>query len=356
MRLILEDGTVYEGVSFGADIDSTGEVVFSTGMTGYVESLTDPSFAGQILVCTYPLIGNYGVPDESRFESERIHISGLIVSEYSASYSHHEAERSLGAWLGQSDVPALSGIDTRALTKKLRERGVMLGQIVRGEPREFIDPNRENLVAKVSPRDVREYGSGPLRIIAVDCGMKENIVRSLARAETTVTRVPWNYDFTQDQYDALVLSTDLAIRKCATRQFTTYAGPCATESLSLACASATNSLRSRPVLPLTSSSMVIAARINRVWRPIPVVAISHRRITASPSTHPPYPPAGRCGLPMRTMARSRAYATCPARGPRYNFTPKPPPVLQIRVGYSTNSSPTSLHTSARDHEHDYRHL
>jgi carbamoyl-phosphate synthase small subunit len=206
MRLILEDGTVYEGVSFGADIDSTGEVVFSTGMTGYVESLTDPSFAGQILVCTYPLIGNYGVPDESRFESERIHISGLIVSEYSASYSHHEAERSLGAWLGQSDVPALSGIDTRALTKKLRERGVMLGQIVRGEPREFIDPNRENLVAKVSPRDVREYGSGPLRIIAVDCGMKENIVRSLARAETTVTRVPWNYDFTQDQYDALVLS------------------------------------------------------------------------------------------------------------------------------------------------------
>jgi carbamoyl-phosphate synthase small subunit len=116
MRLILEDGTVYEGVSFGADIDSTGEVVFSTGMTGYVESLTDPSFAGQILVCTYPLIGNYGVPDESRFESERIHISGLIVSEYSASYSHHEAERSLGAWLGQSDVPALSGIDTNSST------------------------------------------------------------------------------------------------------------------------------------------------------------------------------------------------------------------------------------------------
>ncbi len=206
MRLILEDGSVYEGVSFGADKEMTGEVVFSTGMTGYVESLTDPSFAGQILVCTYPLIGNYGVPSPERFESDRMHISGLVVAEYSEVYSHHEATRSLSTWVKESGVPALSGIDTRALTKKLRERGVMLGQIVRDEPHEFIDPNRENLVARVSPREIREYGSGSVRIIAVDCGMKENIVRSLTRKETTVTRVPWNYDFTQDQYDALVLS------------------------------------------------------------------------------------------------------------------------------------------------------
>lgn len=208
MRLILEDGTVFEGKGFGAAQSVAGEVVFSTGMTGYVESLTDPSFAGQILVCTYPLIGNYGVPDQARFESDRMHISGLVVSEYSENYSHHEAKGSLHSWMRGSGVPGISGIDTRTLTKKLRERGVMLGQIVKdGEDEgEFIDPNRENLVAKVSPKDVRTYGSGPIRIIAVDCGMKENIIRSLVRPETTVIRVPWNYDFTQDQYEALLLS------------------------------------------------------------------------------------------------------------------------------------------------------
>lgn len=206
MKLYLEDGTVFEGKGFGAAADSAGEVVFSTGMTGYVESLTDPSFAGQILVCTYPLIGNYGVPDESRFESERMHIAGLIVSEYSASYSHGEAKESLHEWLKRSGVPAIEGIDTRALTKKLRERGVMLGQVVRKDAGEFYDPNRENLVAKVSPKSVRTYGTGPVRIVAVDCGMKENIVRSLVRPETTLVRVPWNHDFSQEPYDALVLS------------------------------------------------------------------------------------------------------------------------------------------------------
>lgn len=206
MRLILEDGSVFEGKSFGATSKTSGEVVFSTGMTGYVESLTDPSFAGQILVCTYPLIGNYGVPDPSRFESEKMHISGLIVSEYSEEYSHHEAKASLHAWLKASGVPAITGVDTRAITKKLRERGVMLGQITSGDAGEFTDPNRENLVAKVSPKEVRTYGSGPVRIIAIDCGMKENILRSVMRPETTVIRVPWNYDFTQEKYDALLLS------------------------------------------------------------------------------------------------------------------------------------------------------
>lgn len=206
VRLHLEDGSYFEGDGFGATGPATGEVVFSTGMTGYVESLTDPSFAGQILVCTYPLIGNYGVPDPSQFESDKMHIAGLVVSEYSRAYSHHDARRSLDAWLRASGVPAITGIDTRALTKKLRERGVMLGQISKDKPGEFIDPNRENLVAKVSPRDVRTYGSGPVRIVAVDCGMKENIVRSLVRDNTTVIRVPWNHDFTQEQYEALVLS------------------------------------------------------------------------------------------------------------------------------------------------------
>ncbi len=206
MRLFLEDNSVFEGESFGADVAVTGEVVFSTGMTGYVESLTDPSFAGQILVCTYPLIGNYGVPLPEAFESEKIQIAGLIVTEYSTEYSHHDAVQSLSAWLKAHKIPAITGIDTRALTKKLRERGVLLGAIGQNAPADFIDPNRTNLVAKVSPKGVRTYGDGPVRIIAVDCGMKENIVRSLARTNVTLTRVPWDYDFTKDQYDALFIS------------------------------------------------------------------------------------------------------------------------------------------------------
>lgn len=209
MKLYLEDGSVYEGVGFGAAIPSSGEVVFSTGMTGYVESLTDPSFAGQILVCTYPLVGNYGVPKPEHFESEKVQIAGLIVSEYSEEYSHHRATQSLHEWLKRTGVPAISGIDTRALTKKLREGGVMLGQLAPDNaprPLDFQDPNRENLVARVSPKEVRTYGNGPIRILAIDCGMKENIVRSLARAETTVTRVPWNHDLTDEEFDGLIIS------------------------------------------------------------------------------------------------------------------------------------------------------
>lgn len=206
MKLYLEDGSVYEGESFGSNSPMNGEVVFSTGMTGYVESLTDPSFAGQILVCTFPLIGNYGVPSQEKFESEKIHIAGLVVTEYSTEYSHSEAVQSLAAWLKANKVPAISGVDTRALTKKLRERGVMLGAIAYEKPADFIDPNRVNLVAKVSPKSSRTYGDGPIRIVAVDCGMKENIVRSLTRKNVTLTRVPWDYDFTSDQYDALFIS------------------------------------------------------------------------------------------------------------------------------------------------------
>ena len=206
MRLILEDGTKFEGESFGAKKDIAGEVVFNTGMVGYPEAFTDPSYAGQILVCTYPLIGNYGVPDRKLFESEKMQIAGLVVSEYSETYSHHGAKQSLAEWLKKSGVPAISGVDTRALTKKLREHGVMLGQLVNGKLGKFTDPNKDNLVAKVSPKKKQVYGKGKIKIIAIDCGMKENIVRSLSRAETTVIRVPWNYDFTREKYDALFIS------------------------------------------------------------------------------------------------------------------------------------------------------
>jgi carbamoyl-phosphate synthase small subunit len=210
MKLFLKDGTTYEGESFGADSEIGGEVVFNTSMTGYVESLTDPSYAGQILVCTYPLIGNYGVPTDNQFESEKIQIAGLVVSEYSIEHSHQDAVQSLKEWLIKNNVPAITGVDTRAITKKLREHGVMLGAIAKKMPKEFIDPNSENLVAKVSIKEKRVYGKGGVKIIAVDCGMKENIVRSLLRqngqADTTIIRVPWDYDYTGDDYDGLFIS------------------------------------------------------------------------------------------------------------------------------------------------------
>jgi len=207
MKLVLKDGTVFEGESFGAPVNVAGEVVFNTGMTGYVESLSDPSYAGQIVVLTYPLIGNYGVPDKKYFESTKMQIAGLVISEYSENYSHHAAKESLAEWLKASGVPAITGIDTRALTKRLREHGVMLGQLVHsGKAGKFIDPNEENLVARVSIKRKKVYGNGPVKIVLVDCGAKENIVRSLAHPETTLIRVPWDYDFTKEKYDALCIS------------------------------------------------------------------------------------------------------------------------------------------------------
>lgn len=206
MKLFLEDGTHIEGTSFGAKGEASGEVVFNTGMVGYVESLTDPSYEGQILVLTYPLVGNYGVPSPEHFESTRIHIAGLVVSEYSEKYSNHTAKQSLGAWLKASGVPALTGVDTRALTKKLREKGVMLGALGEKKPKKFSDPNERNLVAEASIEKKKVYGeTGPV-IVAVDCGMKENIVRSFVGRGAKIVRVPWDYDFTNEKYDGLFLS------------------------------------------------------------------------------------------------------------------------------------------------------
>lgn len=214
--LKLEDGSVFEGFSFGASVPTSGEVVFNTAMTGYPESLTDPSYCGQILVLTYPLIGNYGVPPRETadgllrfFESEKIHIRALVVSDYSFAYSHWNAVESLGAWLSENGIPGLYGVDTRAITKILRESGVMLGKmIVEGypEPAGFDNPNRDNLVARCSCTEVMEYGSGSRRIVLVDCGCKYNIIRCLLARDTTVVRVPWDYDFTETDYDGVMIS------------------------------------------------------------------------------------------------------------------------------------------------------
>jgi len=213
-QLIFEDGSEYTGTSFGFDGSVSGEVVFNTAMTGYPESLTDPSYKGQILVLTYPLIGNYGVPDTvvennmlQFFESERIHISGLIISEYSFENSHWNAKKSLDEWLKEQKIPAIFGLDTRALTKKLREKGVMLGKIISGNQSvEIEDPNQYNLVAEVSTTDVKTYGHGKHIIVLVDCGVKNNIIRRLLMRDTTVIRVPWNYDYSTISFDGLFIS------------------------------------------------------------------------------------------------------------------------------------------------------
>ncbi len=214
VSLVLEDGTRFEGKSFGYDKSVAGEVVFYTAMTGYPESLTDPSYTGQILVSTYPLIGNYGVPiDEKKdeihahYESHKAHISGLIISDYSAEYSHWNAMMSLGDWLKESKVPGLYGIDTRALTKILRVKGSMMGKIeFEDEPVAFYDPNKENLVAIASTDKKEVYGNGEHKVVLVDCGVKNNIIRCLLDRNATVIRVPWDYDFTNDEFDGVFLS------------------------------------------------------------------------------------------------------------------------------------------------------
>lgn len=216
-RLSLEDGTQFDGYSFGADCSADGEVVFNTAMTGYPESLTDPSYAGQILVLTFPLVGNYGVPsyDEMEFglpkffESQKIHIKALVVSDYSFAYSHWNAVKSLGDWLKENNVPAIYGVDTRQITKIIRERGVMLGKVeVQGTApiKALENPNAKNLVAEVSCKEIVEYGDGEHRIVLVDCGCKNNIIRCLVRRGATVVRVPWDYDFTTMDYDGVMLS------------------------------------------------------------------------------------------------------------------------------------------------------
>ena len=213
-RVVLEDGAVLHGRSFGHEQSAAGEVVFNTAMTGYPESLTDPSYRGQILVLTYPLIGNYGAPPEDKengllkyYESDRIHIAGLIVSDYSFRYSHWNAQNSLGQWLKGHNIPAVYGIDTRALTKRLREKGTMLGKIIFGDKDvDFHDPNRENLVDQVSIRERTVYGTGKYRVILIDCGVKYNILRHLLMKDTTVIRVPWDYDYSQESYDGIFIS------------------------------------------------------------------------------------------------------------------------------------------------------
>ena len=223
--LTLEDGSRFEGEAFGYKGNTTGEVVFNTAMTGYPESLTDPSYAGQILVSTFPLIGNYGVPSHKReadgleehFEGSHIYARGLVVADYSRAYSHWDAEESLDEWLQREGVPAITGIDTRALTQMLREKGVMHGRIeTEGAPQEaapLLDYGAQNFVAQVSCREPIRYlpaGAADARprkkAILVDCGCKYNIIRCLLSRGIEVIRVPWDYDYSEMESDGIFLS------------------------------------------------------------------------------------------------------------------------------------------------------
>ena len=215
-KLILEDNTTFHGKSFGFQKPSSGEVVFNTGMVGYTETLTDPSYKGEILTLTYPLIGNYGIPGEEKefellknFESNNIHVSGLIVSDYSFEYSHWNAKKSLSEWLVEHKIPAIYDVDTRALTKVLREKGTMLGKIVFGEQDvPFYNPNNDNLVSLVSTKEKIVYGdkNSKMKVVLVDCGVKNNIIRCLVKRGVCVVRVPWDHDFNKEDCDGIFLS------------------------------------------------------------------------------------------------------------------------------------------------------
>ena len=217
IKLVLADGTQFHGESFGAQKAVSGEVVVYTGRVGYPESLTDPSDRGQLHVMTSPLAGNYGVPgDEATdgmrkyFESARIQATGLVVAEHSVEYSHWNAVKSLSEWLSEEGIPGISGIDTRALTRILRERGTVPGKIVPVEPGPddipFDDPNMRNLVAEVSVTEPVLYKRGPRRVVLVDCGTKNNIIRSFLGRDITVLRVPWDHPFDKEKADGFVLS------------------------------------------------------------------------------------------------------------------------------------------------------
>jgi len=207
-KLILKDGEIFEGQSFGYEEARSGELVFSTGMVGYPESLTDPSYEGQILVSTYPIIGSYGVPDKKFWESDRIHVSGLIVSQYIDTPSHFQSKMTLSQWLKNEKIPALEIKDTRFLTQKLRDGGAQLAKIIFNKDIDFDDPNKKNLVAIVSTPGVSKEGKGTKNIVIIDCGNKRNITRSLLNRGVKVIIVPWDFDIflLKEKFDGVLIS------------------------------------------------------------------------------------------------------------------------------------------------------
>lgn len=204
MKLVLADGSAFEGTSFGADRDADGEVVFNTGMTGYTEAITDPSYRGQILVLTYPLIGNYGVPAEP-WESGRVQIEGLVVGKTAARPSHPQSGETLGQWLRRFDVPAITDVDTRAIARTLRAAGTMPGALLEDGTADRKPRATElaHVAELVTEHQTRRYDGGQRRVLMVDTGAKESIVTSLRARDLSVLRVPFF-----DRWESLVAEVD----------------------------------------------------------------------------------------------------------------------------------------------------
>lgn len=209
-KIQLETGEIFSGYSpFPLSEDVyCGEVVFNTGMVGYVEALTDPSYRGQILTFTYPLIGNYGIPDPSAWESDAIQAAGMVCSECATFSDHYLQKENMLAWCERHGLPVITGVDTRALTKVLRKHGVVAGVICAQNviPKKFININQRHLVSEISIKEPIVTGNGKKRIVVVDCGIKANILRHLNRFDVTIKRVPFDQDLSQEDYDGLFIS------------------------------------------------------------------------------------------------------------------------------------------------------
>jgi carbamoyl-phosphate synthase small subunit len=211
MKLVLGNGSAraaFEGASFGADREAAGEVVFNTGMTGYVEALTDPSYRGQILVLTYPLQGNYGVPD-SPWESGRVQVSGLVITRLAIQPTHPGMRDTLGEWLRRADVPGIQGVDTRAITRRLRTEGTTPGMLIRGEAAaDGASPvEMQNVAELVTQAGVHRHGEGKRRVLVIDCGTKRSIIESLVQRGVAVTRAAFyeRWEPLLDEVDGIVL-------------------------------------------------------------------------------------------------------------------------------------------------------
>lgn len=213
--LLLEDGTLFQGKGFGAETTVVGELVFNTGMVGYPESMTDSSYAGQVLAFTYPLIGNYGVPSEKdrdvfglprNFESSGIKLTGIVVQEYCQRPSHWASVQTLSGWMDGEGVPGIEGVDTRALVSTIRERGVMMcvlstgeGAANRRELKRAIEKaaryDSVDFVRRVSVKRPETYGEAEERVVVIDCGVKESIIRNMLVRGYAVVRVPFDSSY-----------------------------------------------------------------------------------------------------------------------------------------------------------------